>query len=276
MIAFSAVLIVLVFEVQFVDEVLRHYTGGLSRRRAELGVPPCSVGVGLEPIAPLHLGHFGKFDRNAATRPRISWRKAAREAKAAIAYLRTSSATNVGTDKDSEKRQRDAIQSFAVRAGIQIVDWFYDAAGFGADPIDTRPGFRSALERVASNGVRTIVVETANRFARDLIVQETGYRLLREQGIELIAADSPGSFVDDTPTAALIRQVLGAVSQFEKAGLVAKLRGLGSGSAVNMGNARGASRTPRRGRTSSSWRSGSRGRVPDRRAVELPGHRSPA
>ncbi len=65
----------------------------------------------------------------------------------------------------------------------------------------------------------------ANRFARDLIVQETGFRLLRDQGIELIAADSPGSFVDDTPTAALIRQVLGAVAQFEKAALVAKLKG---------------------------------------------------
>jgi hypothetical protein len=32
------------------------------------------------------------------------------------------------------------------------------------------------LELVASNGVRTIIVETANRFARDLIVQETGPR----------------------------------------------------------------------------------------------------
>jgi hypothetical protein len=29
-------------------------------------------------------------------------------------------------------------------------------------------------------GVRTILVETANRFARDLIVQETGCRLLRD------------------------------------------------------------------------------------------------
>ena len=151
--------------------------------------------------------------------------KAAREHKEAIAYLRTSSATNVGSDKDSEKRQRDAVQRYADRAGVEIVACFYDAAVSGADPIDSRPGFAAALERIASNGVRTIVVETANRFARDLIVQETGYRLLRQQGIELIAADSPSSFVDDTPTAALIRQVLGAVAQFEKAALVAKLKG---------------------------------------------------
>ena len=58
----------------------------------------------------------------------------------ALAYLRTSSAANVGTDKDSEKRQRHAIQGFAKRAGFGIVDEFYDAAVSGADPIETRAG----------------------------------------------------------------------------------------------------------------------------------------
>ena len=81
------------------------------------------------------------------------------------------------------------------------------------------------LERLLSNGVRTIVVETASRFARDLMVQEVGYAMLKGRGIELIAADQPDAFLDDTPTATLIRQVLGAVSQFEKAMLVSKLRG---------------------------------------------------
>ena len=32
------------------------------------------------------------------------------------------------------------------------------------------------LKAILGNGVRTILVETANRFARDLIVQETGYQ----------------------------------------------------------------------------------------------------
>ena len=40
------------------------------------------------------------------------------------------------------------------------------------------------LTAIAGNGVRTVLVETANRFARDLIVQETGYRFLQAQGIE--------------------------------------------------------------------------------------------
>ena len=120
---------------------------------------------------------------------------------------------------------RAAIAAYAKRAGIQIIDEYYDAAVSGADHIDTWPGFKAMLERLLSNGVRTIVVETANRFARDLMVQEVGYGMLKERGIELIAADKPDAFLDDTPTAVLIRQVLGAVSQFEKAMLVSKLRG---------------------------------------------------
>lgn len=143
----------------------------------------------------------------------------------ALAYLRTSSAANVGEDKDSGDRQRQAIEAFAKRSGYELVGEYYDAAVSGADHIETRPGFAEMLERIEGNGVRVIIVETANRFARDLMVQEVGYRRLQERGITLIAADSPESFVDATPTATLIRQVLGAIAQFDKAMTVAKLRG---------------------------------------------------
>jgi DNA invertase Pin-like site-specific DNA recombinase len=101
----------------------------------------------------------------------------------------------------------------------------YDAAVSGADAIEARPGFAEMLQRIAGNGVRTIIVETANRFARDLMVQEVGYAKLQELGIELVAADSPNAFLDDGPTSKLIRQVLGAVAEFVKAMTVAKLRG---------------------------------------------------
>lgn len=143
----------------------------------------------------------------------------------AFAYLRTSSAANIGEDKDSGRRQLHAVQAFAKRAGVELVGTFHDEAVKGSDPIDTRPGFAAMLEALEGNGTKTIIVETANRFARDLMVQEVGFAMLKARGIDLIAADSPTSFLDDTPTARLIRQVLGAISEFEKAMLVAKLRG---------------------------------------------------
>jgi DNA invertase Pin-like site-specific DNA recombinase len=143
----------------------------------------------------------------------------------AVAYIRTSSAANVGADKDSDKRQRVAIEQYGKRAGLEIVEWFYDPAVSGADPIEARPGFSALLARIANNGVRTVIVETASRFARDLMVQEVGFAKLQALGVKLVAADSPQSFLDDTPTSKLIRQILGAVSEFDKAMVVAKLKG---------------------------------------------------
>jgi DNA invertase Pin-like site-specific DNA recombinase len=143
----------------------------------------------------------------------------------AVGYLRTSNAATVGEGKDSEARQHKAIEAHAKGASMVIVEWFYDAAVSGADPIKTRPGFAAMLARIAGNGVRTIIVETANRFARDLMAQEVGFAMLRDLEIALIAADSPASFLDDGPTSKLIRQILGAVAEFDKALTVAKLKG---------------------------------------------------
>ena len=144
--------------------------------------------------------------------------------KTAVAYYRTSSAANVGDDKDSQRRQQEAVQSYAKAAGVEIVREFYDAAVSGGDPISERPGFVEMLNYMAGNGARVVLVENASRFARDLIVQLTGHDYLKAQGYELIPVDAPDFFIDEMPTAVLVRQVLGAISQFEKASLVSKLK----------------------------------------------------
>ena len=108
--------------------------------------------------------------------------------------------------------------------GYQIVEEFYDAAVSGADPINKRPGFKAMLDRIAGNGVKVILVESPDRFARDLAVQLAGHSYLEGLGVELVPTTAPDFFTEDTPTAVLVRQVLGAISQFEKASLVAKLR----------------------------------------------------
>jgi DNA invertase Pin-like site-specific DNA recombinase len=146
-----------------------------------------------------------------------------KEIRKAVAYLRTSSRTNVGADKDSDKRQRAAIEAYAKAAGYELVAEFYDAAVSGADPIGDRPGFAEMLEVLLANGARTIIVESPDRFARDLMVQLAGHDMLKARGVTLIAASAPMHFVEDTPTAVLVRQVLGAVAEFEKTTLVAKL-----------------------------------------------------
>jgi DNA invertase Pin-like site-specific DNA recombinase len=146
-----------------------------------------------------------------------------KQSKSAVAYLRTSSAANVGGDKDSDKRQRALIQAFAKRAGFTIIAEYYDKAISGADRIDERPGFKEMLQRLAANGAKTILVESPDRFARDLAVQLAGHDMLKDLGLSIIPASAPEFFTEDTPTAILVRQVLGAIAQFEKASAVAKL-----------------------------------------------------
>ena len=153
--------------------------------------------------------------------------KAAEKLTTAVAYFRTSSAANVGPDKDSLARQRAAVAAYAKARGLEVVREFHDAAVSGADPIDRRPGFVAMLAHLhaGGGGARVILVETASRFARDLAVQLTGHDLLKARGIELVPVDAPDHFADDTPTARMVRQILGAVAEFEKASLVLKLKG---------------------------------------------------
>lgn len=142
----------------------------------------------------------------------------------AIAYYRTSSAANVGGDSD--QRQRKAVEQYAASAGLEVVREFYDAAVSGADPIDQRPGFVDLLTYSKEHGVSVVVVETANRFARALMVQELGLQMLGREGIRLIAADSPETFtLQGDPMVDAVRQMLGVIAQLEKAMTVAKLRG---------------------------------------------------
>jgi DNA invertase Pin-like site-specific DNA recombinase len=142
----------------------------------------------------------------------------------AVAYLRTSSATNVGGD--SSPRQREAINAYAARAGLEVVQEFYDAAVSGADPLDQREGFTTLLAFAKEHGATTVLVETASRFARSLMVQELGLQMLRREGVQLVAVDSPDTFVaTDDPMVEAVRQMLGVMAQLEKALVVAKLKG---------------------------------------------------
>jgi DNA invertase Pin-like site-specific DNA recombinase len=143
---------------------------------------------------------------------------------AAIAYLRTSSASNVGSDKDSERRQRDAIAKFAKAADFEVVAEFYDAAVSGADPIQDRPGFAALLDRIEGTGVRVVLVEDASRFARELMAQELGITVLIQRGVRLLTTSGDDLTASDDPSRKMMRQIAGAFAEYEKARLVQKLR----------------------------------------------------
>jgi DNA invertase Pin-like site-specific DNA recombinase len=142
----------------------------------------------------------------------------------AVAYIRTSSAANVGTDKDSDKRQRAAICAFAKRAGFVLVGEFTDVAVRGTDPIEARPGFSALLDRIEGNGVRVVIIEDGSRFARQLMTQELGLIALITRGVRVLTANGDDLTDDTDPSRTMMRQIAGAFHQYEKARLVAKLK----------------------------------------------------
>jgi DNA invertase Pin-like site-specific DNA recombinase len=142
----------------------------------------------------------------------------------AVAYIRTSSATNVGADKDSDKRQRAAIEGYAKRVGYALVDEFSDQAVKGTDPIEARPGFSALLDRIEGNGVRVVIVEDASRLARSLITQELGIIALINRGVRVLTANGDDLTDESDPSRTMMRQIAGAFHQYEKARLVAKLK----------------------------------------------------
>jgi DNA invertase Pin-like site-specific DNA recombinase len=66
-------------------------------------------------------------------------------------------------------------------------------------------------------------VDGARAGTLNLAVPLAVHDMLKGLCISIIPASAPDFFTEDTPTAILVRQVLGAIAQFEKASSVAKL-----------------------------------------------------
>jgi DNA invertase Pin-like site-specific DNA recombinase len=75
-----------------------------------------------------------------------------------------------------------------------------------------------------SAAVRTVLIEDASRFARDLIVQELGVVLVIQRGVRVLTASGEDLTETDDPARVMMRQVTAAFAQYEKERLVRKLR----------------------------------------------------
>jgi DNA invertase Pin-like site-specific DNA recombinase len=140
----------------------------------------------------------------------------------AFSYLRVSSPGQADPDKDGLPRQRRAVSAWAEANGVIIAQEFAEPASGATEGMD-RPGWRALMLALLASGVETVVIERLDRLARDLMVQETVIADLRKRGFKLVSTAEPDLMAND-PTRVLIRQLLGAVAQYDKAQIVAKLR----------------------------------------------------
>jgi len=140
----------------------------------------------------------------------------------AFAYLRVSGKGQI--EGDGFTRQLGAIKQYATANDIKLSQVFKEEGVTGTRETMDRPAWSEMIAALHSNGVKTIIVEKLDRLARDLMVQEAAVADLRKHGFTLVSVQEPDLMATDG-TRVLVRQMMGAVAQYEKTQIVSKLRG---------------------------------------------------
>ena len=130
------------------------------------------------------------------------------------------------------------IKRYAAAHGIKIVRVYRDEGVSGTKDLENRPAFVEMMTALHSNGTNLVLVEKLDRLARDLMVQETIIGDLRKNGFELVSVMEPDLLQDD-PSRKLMRQIFGAIAEYEKTMIVLKLRGARVRARANHGRCEG-------------------------------------
>jgi DNA invertase Pin-like site-specific DNA recombinase len=137
-----------------------------------------------------------------------------------VGYLR------VSTDRQAEKGlgldvQKQAIREWAKSHSHRVVAYLADEGVSGSNGIENRDALPQALGMVKSGAAQGVVVYRLDRLARDLVLQETLLAEIQRMGGQLFSTSPAESdyLTDDAadPSRTMIRQILGAVSQYERA-----------------------------------------------------------
>jgi DNA invertase Pin-like site-specific DNA recombinase len=132
----------------------------------------------------------------------------------AIGYTRVSTQEQVhGFGLDV---QRQAVRDYCKAHSLTLVAIHSDEGLSGSNGLDTRQGLATALAAIERHEASVLVVYRLDRLARDLVLQETTITRLRAAGASVLSVTEPDIDSDDG-TRVLVRQILGAVGQYERA-----------------------------------------------------------
>lgn len=139
-----------------------------------------------------------------------------------VSHLRVSGKGQV--DGDGFPRQSESVTEYAHPNRMEIVGEFRDEGVSGT--LFDRPGLTDLFRAIKADGVRVVLVEKADRLARDLVVSETLLAEFRKLWVKVVAAEGGTDLTvdSDDPSRQMIRQILGVVSEWEKSCIVQKLR----------------------------------------------------
>jgi DNA invertase Pin-like site-specific DNA recombinase len=134
--------------------------------------------------------------------------------KRVIGYLRVSTAEQV--DGFGLDVQESAIRAYSRSHNVRLVDVLSDHGQSGSNGLDARLGLAEALARIEAGDAEALVVYRFDRLARDLILQETLIVRLEAVGASVLSVSEPAMDGDDA-TRTMVRQMLGVISEYERA-----------------------------------------------------------
>src|SRR5262245_33723729 len=136
--------------------------------------------------------------------------KQAGDPKVAVAILRVSTEDqNLGPEA-----QRSAITAWAERSGVSVVSWHEDRLS-GATPAEDPPGLLAALVALRQHRAGLLVAAKRDRIARAVVIAATVEQHALDAGPWF--GRGAGASIDDAPEAALMRTLMDAFAQYERA-----------------------------------------------------------
>ena len=138
-----------------------------------------------------------------------------------VSYLR------VSTDRQAEQGlgldiQAKAIRAWAKAGGHRIVATYQDQGVSGSNGLSDRPGLSEAFRAVEAGEGDALVVYRLDRLARKLASQLTWIEQLESKGRSVISVTEPDVGQDELRT--LVRQILGAIAEYERATIVRRMQ----------------------------------------------------
>ena len=121
------------------------------------------------------------------------------------------------------RSQKSSIMKWVKENGYKVKGEYFDVVSGKTDTMD-RSEFLRMIHDSENLDIKVLVFSDQSRLSRDIIVQESTYRLLSSRGYSLISSENPNSFLEDTPTSNLIRQIMGSFCEFDRSSTVSKLR----------------------------------------------------
>lgn len=137
----------------------------------------------------------------------------------AIGYLRVSTESQAESGLGLEAQQT-AIDGAASRLGLSIAQTFTDTVS-GGFSLEHRPALLAALEAIHVRDV--LLVAKRDRLGRDVLNVAMIERLVERRGARVYSAAGEGSD-DDGPTGRLMRQIIDAFAEYERAVIRARTR----------------------------------------------------